>query len=127
MCKKLIYLSCFVLMLGLVLTNAAKAADPNLVGWWKLDDTGFIATDSSGMGNNGTLYGGPQWVTGKIGGALDFDGIDDYVDLPIGSLISSLRSTTLSIWANFSNAGGSWQRLWDFGTARPQPRLFTCS
>jgi regulation of enolase protein 1 (concanavalin A-like superfamily) len=103
-------------MLGLVLTNAAKAADPNLVGWWKLDDTGFIATDSSGMGNTGTLFGGPQWVTGQVGGALDFDGTDDYVDLPIGTLISTLRSSTLSIWANFSGAGGDWQRLWDLGT-----------
>ena len=70
MCKKVIYLSCFVLVLGLASMNEAKAQDPNLVGWWKLDETsGITAADSSGMGNNGTTYGGPQLVTGKIGGA----------------------------------------------------------
>ncbi|MBA7702358.1 hypothetical protein ES703_111122 [subsurface metagenome] len=58
-------------------------AEPNsagLVGHWKLDEgAGTIAFDSSGLGNDGTLGGDPQWTAGKIGGALDFDG-DDYVD-----------------------------------------------
>ncbi|MCJ7655895.1 MAG: hypothetical protein MUO97_11485 [Dehalococcoidia bacterium] len=113
MCKKFFYLSYFVLMLGLVLTNAAKAQDPNLVGWWKFDES---TADSSGNGNNGIAYGGPQWFAGQVGGALDFDGLDDYVDLPIGSLINSLTNSTFAIWANFSGTGGAWQRLWDFGT-----------
>src|SRR4030042_267174 len=117
MCKKVIYLSCLVLLFGLILTNIAKAQDPNLVGWWKLDETtGCTAADSSGMGNNGAIYGGAEWTAGKIGGALDFDGTDDYVDLPIGSGISSLRSCTFAIWANFADAEGDWQRLWDIGT-----------
>ncbi len=57
---------------------AAPPGDANLVGHWKLDGN---ADDSSGHNNHGTLYGGPQWVAGKVGsGALDVDGIDDYVD-----------------------------------------------
>jgi len=45
-----------------------------LVGEWKLDEgAGKVATDSSGYGNNGFLSGG------RFGGALSFDGIDDYV------------------------------------------------
>jgi len=56
MCKKLIYLTSFVLVLGLVLTSRADAADPNLVGWWRFDEgSGTIASDSSGYGNDGTL------------------------------------------------------------------------
>jgi len=44
MCKKLIYLACFGLLLSLVLANAAYAQDPNLVGWWKFDESsGTIA------------------------------------------------------------------------------------
>ena len=49
MCKKLIYLMSFVLVLGLALPSVVEAADPDLVGWWKLNDaSGTIAIDSSG-------------------------------------------------------------------------------
>ena len=54
---------------------------PGLLAYWKLDETeGSIALDSAG-GNNGTLHGGLQWlpIGGKIKGALQFDGVDDYV------------------------------------------------
>jgi hypothetical protein len=55
------------------------------VGWWKLDDgEGGTARDSSGNGNTGTLttMDPPNdWVDGKYGKALDFDGSDDYVTM----------------------------------------------
>ena len=51
---------------------------------WKFDEgSGSTASDPSG-GNDGTLTGapGPIWTTGKIGPyALDFDGVDDWVDI----------------------------------------------
>jgi len=56
--------------------------DPSLVGYWSFDEgTGTIAYDRSGYNNNGTLYNGPQWTTGKVGGALSFDGVNDYVNI----------------------------------------------
>jgi len=58
-------------------------AEPNnagLIGHWEFDEGfGTTAGDSSGNGNDGTLNGGPPWVAGQIGGALDFDGVDDFV------------------------------------------------
>ncbi len=55
--------------------------DPNLIGWWKLDEgLGNNTVDSSGHGNHGTFVGDPQWVTGLFGAALEFDGMDDLVD-----------------------------------------------
>ncbi|MCH7591916.1 MAG: hypothetical protein IH989_03925, partial [Planctomycetes bacterium] len=43
-----------------------------------------IATDSSGNGYAGTLMNFPvddsQWVAGRLNNALNFDGVDDYVD-----------------------------------------------
>lgn len=90
------------------------------VGWWKLDETsGEVAADASGNGNDGKLLPaglGPQWVAGKIGGGLSFDGTDDYAELPIGSIIGSLSNTTVATWADFSNSGGAWQRIFDFGS-----------
>jgi hypothetical protein len=58
--------------------------DPTLVVYWKLDEIeGTIAEDSVGE-NDGTLNGEPLWqpAEGKVGGALQFDGIDDYVSTP---------------------------------------------
>jgi hypothetical protein len=72
--KRLCFLILFNLALGLVLTDLSKGADPTLVGWWKLDESeGTVAADSSGNGNDDTLHGDPQWITGQINGALEFD------------------------------------------------------
>ncbi len=71
----LIYLVCFVLVLGI-----AGNASADLVAHWSFDDgSGTIVKDVSGNGNDGTLQGDPQWVAGKYGAALEFDG-DDFVD-----------------------------------------------
>ncbi len=73
------------------------------------------ASDSSGQGNDGAEYGG-AYTTGKIGQAISLEGVDDYVDLPlIGPIIGSLTNCTVTSWVNFSNAGGAWQRIFDFG------------
>ncbi|NIP26204.1 MAG: hypothetical protein GWN67_27470 [Phycisphaerae bacterium] len=51
-----------------------------IVSHWKFDEgSGNIAYDSAGT-NDGTIYGA-TWTMGKIGGALSFDGVDDYVDV----------------------------------------------
>lgn len=56
-----------------------------LVGYWKFDEgTGMIAHDSSGNGNDGSLKpdeSGPMWTEGKLGSALRFDGVNDYVNI----------------------------------------------
>ncbi|MFH1476058.1 MAG: PKD domain-containing protein, partial [Verrucomicrobiota bacterium] len=50
------------------------------VGYWKLDEGGgTTAQDSSWRGNDGTLQGNPQWTSGRIEGALSFNG-SNYVD-----------------------------------------------
>jgi hypothetical protein len=112
MCRKLIYLFPFILALCV-----AGNASANLVAHWTFDDgSGTIAQDSSVNGYDGTLHGGPQWVAGQIGGALELDGTNDYVELPIGPLLSSLTNSTFAIWVDFSNEGGGWQRIFDFGS-----------
>ncbi|RIK02906.1 MAG: hypothetical protein DCC43_01590 [Candidatus Brocadia sp.] len=45
------------------------------------EGSGVSAGDSSGNGNDGIVYGA-TWTTGKIGNALSFDNIDDYVSIP---------------------------------------------
>jgi len=58
------------------------------ISHWKFDEgEGDIAYDSVGS-NHGTIYGA-TWTTGQINGALDFDGVDDYVNLENSSSIKS--------------------------------------
>jgi len=69
-------------------------------GHWKFDETeGSTAHDFVGT-NHGTLNNFPQddsqWVTGKINGALEFDGADDYVSL---SPIAALQGSTVTVTA----------------------------
>ena len=61
----------------------AQAADPDLVGWWKLDEgSGTVIVDSSKNGIEGTVTGG-AWVSpGWHGGGFCLELSNDaYVDL----------------------------------------------
>jgi len=99
--------------LELMAESWLKATDPatgNLVGWWKMDDgTGAsTAQDSSIYGNHGTLIAmnpASDWVTGRIGGALHFDGIDDYVDCANDvSLQITGTDISLAAWVKYETA-----------------------
>lgn len=73
-----------------------------LVGYWALDDgAGLSASDSSNNNNSGTLTNmdpGTDWVLGEIGGALDFDGVDDYVEIANNSSLNSMTNITITAW-----------------------------
>ena len=77
MCK----LSYLTYLIGvIVLVGLSGNASAALVGYWPLDEgVGTVAHDVSGNGSDGTFQGDPEWVSGKLGLGLDFDG-DDYVD-----------------------------------------------
>jgi len=71
----------------------------NLVGLWHLDEgSGTTAYDSSGNGNDGTLINDPQWVTGKFGDALSFNGINNYVNCEKNGDITT--AITIEAWIN---------------------------
>jgi len=56
----------------------------DLRAYWKLDETeGTIAKDSV-SDKDGTLHGNPIWQPegGKVNGALQLDGVDDYISTP---------------------------------------------
>jgi len=109
MCKRLMYLFSFILVLGLTTTSAGQDIVDGLVAYWPLDEgVGTEAADLSGNGSDGTLNGGPEWVEGKFGGALDFDGNDDYVDCGNPPILNfGTNDFTISAWIKVSvNPGG---------------------
>ncbi|OHB68226.1 MAG: hypothetical protein A2Y77_01625 [Planctomycetes bacterium RBG_13_62_9] len=73
-----------VMTKGETLNSSDWRKDFSLLAHWKLDEeTGSVAADSAGS-NHGTLFGEPIWrpADGRIDGALELDGLDDYVDTP---------------------------------------------
>ncbi len=80
MCRKLMYLVSFTLLLGLALNSAAQDTDPSLVGWWKFEEASGTLYDQSDNHNDSTSSQGVLYQqTGQTGYALGFDGIDDSI------------------------------------------------
>ena len=95
MCKKLILLASFLLVLG---TASVSLAD--LVAYWPLDEgTGGITPDKSGNGLDGTLVGGPTFVAGMFGQAIQFDGSNSmYVDCGTDPAFDITEQLTVAAW-----------------------------
>lgn len=87
----------------------------SLVGWWRFNEgTGTVTQDYSGYGNNGTLTNMNTgidnctgncsgWTTsGKFGNAIQFDGVNDYVNMGKGNgfldFSSNQSSFSVSAW-----------------------------
>jgi prepilin-type N-terminal cleavage/methylation domain-containing protein len=87
-----------------------------LVGYWSFDEgTGTIAYDLSGYGNNGTLNNfnfteTSGWTTGKIGKALIFDGVDDWVRVSNTPSLDINKNVSVFAWVNRSRIV-DWERI----------------
>jgi hypothetical protein len=88
-----------------------------LVGHWTFDgaDTLTSITDRSGQGNHGRLEFGTEGNTstssmqtrGRIGQALNFDGIDDYIDIDDTPSLQIADTLTVSAWVKQTGFSGS--------------------
>jgi FlaG/FlaF family flagellin (archaellin) len=98
-----------------VLTRKTKIGPenqyPELVAYWKFDEgSGTIASDSSLYGNNGTFSSNaPNWVDGKYGKALNFNGYSRYVSVG-NSSIFRLQNLTITAWIN-RTGNNEWARI----------------
>ncbi|RLJ07123.1 MAG: hypothetical protein DRP16_04045, partial [Candidatus Aenigmatarchaeota archaeon] len=73
--------------------------ETGLVGSWHFNEgSGTLAKDSSGYRNDGTLVNGPQWVDGKFGKALQFDGVNDYVEVPYDPSLHGFSAFSMGAW-----------------------------
>ncbi|BBI35855.1 LamG domain-containing protein [Cohnella abietis] len=79
--------------------SGGSGSSDGLAGGWNFNEnTGTIASDSSGNGNVGTVSGGATWTTGKINSGLLFNGSTGQVQINDSP---SLRPTniTVALWA----------------------------
>lgn len=90
---------CLMATLAPFSTIPISHASPTIVGNWRLDETsGTVASDSSGNHLNGTLINGPVWTAGKIGNSLQFDGVNDEVDLGTPAALQFTGAMSAAAW-----------------------------
>jgi|CXWL01.1.fsa_nt_gi parallel beta-helix repeat protein len=84
------------------------------VGWWKLDETSGQNLINAAGGASGVLGASsaaetsdPIRATGRIGNALQFDGVDDRADLGISSMTSNMGAFTYAAWIRPAGWGGA--------------------
>lgn len=92
----------------LLYTGAVPTAVSGTKGLWHFDDgTGTTAQDYSGSSHHGTLQNmtNANWVLGKSGTALSFDGSSGYVQVP-DSVDFEFTDYTLEAWVKTTYTGG---------------------
>ena len=79
-------------------------SDP--IAYWRFEEgSGSFVADSSGNGNDGTIYGA-AWTSDVPSSALGdwavyFDGLDDYVDC--GDILMPVDQVTISFWLKLNS------------------------
>ncbi len=116
-------LMCAVLMvicLVLTMQSSAEIDKGTIVGSWLFEEgKGDIAKDSSGNGYDGELAEGPEWVEGKFGKALEFDGQESRVDCgDVDALDFGTGDFTICLWikaaaSGAGEVGNGWSRIVD--------------
>ena len=108
----------------------------SLAAHWKLDEgSGKTIADSSGNGYDGTLVGDTAWAAGHIGGALVFDGNEDFVEIADSNDFNIINQITVAAWIKVdafnrtyqvivSKGDRSWRLQRDAGTSSLE---FGCS
>ncbi|MBU6320949.1 four helix bundle protein [Patescibacteria group bacterium] len=112
----------FLLFSFLLLPAPAEAAltrPPNnlgLVGYWPFDEgSGSTAYDRSGFGNNGTLVNSPAWTVGKLGGALSFNGTNQYTTTGTTSFPTGSSARSVFAWIYVAGSTGNEQDVFSYG------------
>jgi len=74
------------------------------------ENSGNATLDFSGNDNSGTIYGA-NWVDGKFGKALSFDGVDDYVQVSHNPSLSITDAITIEAWIKPSSLTPVYQEI----------------
>jgi L-ascorbate metabolism protein UlaG (beta-lactamase superfamily) len=95
-----------VMTKGEILSSTDWGKDFSLIAYWRLDEqAGNIVLDTAGS-FQATAHGSPAWqpTGGIMGGALQFDGSDDYVSTPF-VLDPSSGSFSVFAWVKGGKSG----------------------
>jgi len=89
--------------------NPTSGLHASLIGWWKFDDgLGTNANNSASMGYHGQLINmsTSTWASGKLGGALHFDGTNDYIRVPQSPALITGQQFSACAWVYLDTDNG---------------------
>jgi len=98
---------------SLTSTAGGDTLRTGLVGWWTFDGANLKTNviDSSGQGNHGRLVGfgatSSAVIGGKMGQALKFDGVNDYVSVPDTGTSLDFNASSTYAWSSWIKFTGS--------------------
>ncbi|MFA5292154.1 MAG: LamG domain-containing protein [Phycisphaerae bacterium] len=103
-----------------VTAAAPPTSDPNLLIWYKFDETGgAVAYDSSSNGYDGYLIFDGDFVAGYSGNALVFDGAYQYLTLdPIPNAVKDVNlggRSTIALWLK-DNGHAAGEQIFQIGS-----------
>jgi hypothetical protein len=91
--------------------NLFPVQEDNVVAHWRFDEgSGNILHDASPYHNDGVIHNA-EWVRGRSGSALHFDGLTSYVILPNSPSLKLENEFTLEVWLSLDTL--------DFGYIEP--------
>ncbi|MEM4598218.1 MAG: LamG-like jellyroll fold domain-containing protein [Candidatus Diapherotrites archaeon] len=98
-----------VLVIGLLLSTVAFSAIPaELVAWWQFEDN---ANDATGN-NHGNEVGTINYVSGKYGKAVDFDGTaGNYIEVLDSPTLDIAEDITIEAWVKISDIGSGQRNI----------------
>jgi hypothetical protein len=70
--------------------------------------SGTTVADASGLGQTGTVSGATRTAAGRYGGALSFDGVDDWVTIPDSVALDLTTGMTIEAWV-FPRSSSGWR------------------
>ena len=84
------------------------------------EGVGTATADASTNGNDGTLVNGPSWTSGKYGGAINFDGVNDFVQVADNASLDLGRTGTVEAWVKLDTLN-RWHGIVAKGSANNDP------
>jgi glucose/arabinose dehydrogenase len=97
---------------GVTVDNSTPPPPSGLVAAYGFNaGSGTALADATGKGHTGTLSGAAWSAAGKNGGALSFDGLNDWVTVADADDLDLTNGMTLSAWIRPSGAGSDWQTI----------------
>lgn len=98
---RIVLASFMAIFLLIALPGLSKIDPDSITGMWLFNEgKGNTAEDSSGNGNDGKIHGA-KWVDGKFGKALEFNGADNWVEVPHSKTVGFKAGVSFTIICYF--------------------------
>ena len=92
--------------------SSGPTPPPGLVAAFGFNEgVGFSAADASPEGNTGTVSGAAWAPAGRFGGALSFDGVNDWVTVADDASLDLSGALTMEAWVRPSSPPSGWRTV----------------